>query len=103
MVLELKGFFEIFSGKPRHVEVKLKCKKSESASAVSIYLLEPKTCEYVLGVESPLGNFGYGISGATKLYFKSPTDPLVNGCSRAAPMGQPQILSIQKSLLSKRC
>jgi len=42
------------TGKPRHVEVKLKCKKSESASAVSIYLLEPKTCEYVLGVESPL-------------------------------------------------
>jgi hypothetical protein len=42
------------TGKPRHVEVKLKCKKSESPSAVSIYLLEPKTCEYVLGVESPL-------------------------------------------------
>ena len=38
----------------------MKCKKSESASAVSIYLLEPKTCEYVLGVESPLGNFDYG-------------------------------------------
>lgn len=42
------------TGKPRHVEVKLKCKKSDSPSAVSIYLLEPKTCEYVLGVESPL-------------------------------------------------
>ena len=36
------------------MEVKLKCKKSDSPSAVSIYLLEPKTCEYVLGVESPL-------------------------------------------------
>ena len=45
---------DLFTGKPRHVEVKLKCKKSESPSAVSIYLLEPKTCEYVLGVESPL-------------------------------------------------
>ena len=37
------GFFSI--GQPRHVEVKLKCKKSDSPSAVSIYLLEPKTCE----------------------------------------------------------
>ena len=46
-----------FSEKPRHVEVKLKCKPpkaSESPSAVSIYLLEPKTCEYVLGVESSI-------------------------------------------------
>lgn len=42
------------TGQPRHVEVKLKCKKSDSPSAVSIYLLEPKTCEYILGVESPL-------------------------------------------------
>jgi len=42
------------TGKPRHVEVKLKCKKSDSPSAVSLYLLEPKTCEYVLGIESPL-------------------------------------------------
>ena len=33
------------TGQPRHVEVKLKCKKSDSPSAVSIYLLEPKTCE----------------------------------------------------------
>ena len=46
--------YGFITGKPRHVEVKLKCKKSESPSAVSIYLLEPKTCEYVLGVESPL-------------------------------------------------
>ena len=82
--------------------MKLKCKKSESASAVSIYLLEPKTCEYVLGVESPLGNFGYGISGATKLYFKSPTNPLDNGCSRAAPMGQPQILSTYSKKFAKQ-
>ena len=40
--------------KPRQVEVKLKCKKSDSPSTVSLYLVEPKTCEYVLGVESPL-------------------------------------------------
>ncbi len=40
--------------KPRSVEVKLKCKKSDSPSTVSLYLLEPKTCEYILGVESPL-------------------------------------------------
>ena len=42
------------SGKPRQIEVKLKCKPSQSVSAVTLYLLEPKTCEYILGVESPL-------------------------------------------------
>jgi len=42
------------ANKKRRVEVKLKCKKSDSPSAVSLYLLEPKTCEYILGVESPL-------------------------------------------------
>ncbi|XP_071745467.1 endoplasmic reticulum lectin 1 [Lepeophtheirus salmonis] len=42
------------SGTKRHVEVKLKCKKTGSSSSVTIYLLEPATCEYVLGVESPL-------------------------------------------------
>ncbi len=31
--------------KPRTVEVKLKCKKAESPSTVSLYLLEPRTCE----------------------------------------------------------
>uniref|UniRef100_U5EP20 Endoplasmic reticulum lectin 1 n=1 Tax=Corethrella appendiculata TaxID=1370023 RepID=U5EP20_9DIPT len=39
---------------PRHVEVKLKCVESESESAVALYLLEPKQCEYVLHVESSL-------------------------------------------------
>ena len=34
--------------------MKLKCKRSDSPSTVSLYLLEPKTCEYVLGIESPL-------------------------------------------------
>ena len=33
------------TNKKRRVEVKLKCKKSDSPSAVSLYLLEPKTCE----------------------------------------------------------
>ncbi len=37
----------VHPGKPRTVEVKLKCKKSDSPSVVSLYLLEPKTCEYV--------------------------------------------------------
>jgi len=42
------------TGQPRQVEVKMKCKPAESPSTVSLYLLEPKVCEYVLGVESPL-------------------------------------------------
>ncbi|KAF0288671.1 Endoplasmic reticulum lectin 1 [Amphibalanus amphitrite] len=39
---------------PRSVEVKLKCKQSESPNAVSLYLLEPRPCQYILGVESPI-------------------------------------------------
>lgn len=43
------------SGKPRQVEVVLKClENAQSQSAVSLYLLEPTICNYVLGVESPL-------------------------------------------------
>jgi len=42
------------TGKPRQIEVKMKCKPADSPSTVSLYLLEPRTCEYVLGVESPL-------------------------------------------------
>lgn len=39
------------TGKPRHVEVKLKCKYTEGQSdTVSLYLLEPQTCGYILGV-----------------------------------------------------
>lgn len=36
--------------------MKLKCVEDHTASpsSVSLFLLEPKTCEYVLGVESPL-------------------------------------------------
>lgn len=44
------------TGIPRSVEVRLKCidPNSQTPSAVALYLLEPKTCEYVLGVESNL-------------------------------------------------
>ncbi|CAB0043885.1 unnamed protein product [Trichogramma brassicae] len=44
------------TGKPRQTEVKFKCvtNPAGSQSSVSLYLLEPNTCEYVLGVESPL-------------------------------------------------
>ncbi|GBP73555.1 Endoplasmic reticulum lectin 1 [Eumeta japonica] len=43
------------TGKPRQTEVKLKCLENSSSSAqVSLYLIEPKTCHYILGVESPL-------------------------------------------------
>ncbi|XP_015118553.1 endoplasmic reticulum lectin 1 isoform X2 [Diachasma alloeum] len=44
------------TGKLRQTEVRLKCVESTSASpsSVSLFLLEPKTCEYILGVESPL-------------------------------------------------
>ena len=47
-------FVLLITEKPRQVEVKLKCKRSDSPSTVSLYLLEPRTCEYVLGIESPL-------------------------------------------------
>jgi hypothetical protein len=37
------------------LQVKLKCLEGNSSpGAVALYLLEPKTCEYILGVESPL-------------------------------------------------
>ncbi|XP_052269325.1 endoplasmic reticulum lectin 1-like isoform X1 [Dreissena polymorpha] len=43
------------TNKPRFVEVKLKClKDAVQPHAVSIYLVEPSPCEYILGVESPL-------------------------------------------------
>ena len=41
------------TGKPRQVVVRLKCKPdAPSPHAVTIYLLEPSTCQYILGVES---------------------------------------------------
>lgn len=42
------------TGKARQTEVKLKCLENASLHTVSLYLLEPKYCEYILGVESPL-------------------------------------------------
>ncbi|XP_032665515.1 endoplasmic reticulum lectin 1 isoform X2 [Odontomachus brunneus] len=44
------------TGTSRQTEVKLKCVENHMASpsSVSLFLLEPKTCEYILGVESPL-------------------------------------------------
>jgi len=42
------------NSRPRSVEVKLKCKSDGDPHSVSIYLLEPETCEYIMGVESPL-------------------------------------------------
>lgn len=35
-------------------QVKLKCVESSSPGAVSLYLIEPHTCQYILGVESPM-------------------------------------------------
>lgn len=41
--------------KKRQTEVKLKCMDNFSSLAtVSMYLLEPKTCQYILVIESPL-------------------------------------------------
>uniref|UniRef100_A0A2K6SX53 Endoplasmic reticulum lectin n=1 Tax=Saimiri boliviensis boliviensis TaxID=39432 RepID=A0A2K6SX53_SAIBB len=35
--------------KPRQVTVKLKCKESDSPHAVTVYMLEPHSCQYILG------------------------------------------------------
>ncbi|KAH0622856.1 hypothetical protein JD844_025624 [Phrynosoma platyrhinos] len=40
--------------RPRQVTVKLKCKESDSPHAVTVYMLEPHSCQYILGVESPV-------------------------------------------------
>ncbi|XP_033638683.1 endoplasmic reticulum lectin 1-like [Asterias rubens] len=42
------------TGKHRVAQVKLKCKEDMQPTAVTIYLAEPKDCEYVLGVDSPI-------------------------------------------------
>lgn len=43
------------TGRKRQTEVVLKClENAPSRSTVSLYLLEPKVCSYILGVESPL-------------------------------------------------
>ncbi|XP_068744176.1 endoplasmic reticulum lectin 1-like [Montipora capricornis] len=48
------GEFCDITGKPRTVQVRLKCKESKHEQEVSLSLTEPKTCEYVLTVESPI-------------------------------------------------
>ncbi|XP_076990334.1 endoplasmic reticulum lectin 1 isoform X5 [Tamandua tetradactyla] len=40
--------------KPRQVTVKLKCKESDSPHAVTVYMLEPHSCQYILGNASAL-------------------------------------------------
>lgn len=43
------------TGEKRQTEVQLKClENSTSMSAVKLFLMEPKMCSYILGVESPL-------------------------------------------------
>lgn len=43
------------TGEKRQTVVKLKClENSPSSTKVSLYLMEPQTCKYILGVESPL-------------------------------------------------
>ncbi|RWS23527.1 endoplasmic reticulum lectin 1-like protein, partial [Leptotrombidium deliense] len=43
------------TGKPRQVEVKLKCRFVEGQpESIALFLSEPKPCDYVLGIESPL-------------------------------------------------
>lgn len=43
------------TGEKRQTEVQLKCmENSSSLTKVSLFLMEPKMCQYILGVESPL-------------------------------------------------
>jgi endoplasmic reticulum lectin 1 len=43
------------TGQQRQTEVILKClENAPSRTTVSLYLLEPKVCSYILGIESPL-------------------------------------------------
>ncbi|KAJ7321731.1 Endoplasmic reticulum lectin 1 [Desmophyllum pertusum] len=42
------------TGKPRTVQVRLKCKESSHLQEFALSLTEPSTCEYVLRVESPI-------------------------------------------------
>lgn len=42
------------TGKPRNVQVRLKCKESTHLQEVALSLTEPSACEYILRVESPI-------------------------------------------------
>uniref|UniRef100_A0A914VXM6 Endoplasmic reticulum lectin 1 n=1 Tax=Plectus sambesii TaxID=2011161 RepID=A0A914VXM6_9BILA len=53
--LYVNGDYCESSGLPRTVEVRLRCRESQgNQNAVTLYLLEPQVCEYVLGVESAM-------------------------------------------------
>jgi len=61
------------TGEPRIVEVKFKCVENPNPAAIALYLLEPKTCEYTLGVESSIlcpllqGSDDYGLFDSSKI------------------------------------
>jgi len=42
------------TGRPRNAQVKLKCMNDKSGQQIAIYMLEPKPCEYIVGIESPI-------------------------------------------------
>lgn len=73
------------TGKPRFVEVKLRCLRiKEKSFAVSLYLMEPLTCEYILTIESPwLCDF---VEGADMNGFSKPKEESV--INAAAPADQ---------------
>ncbi|KAL9923658.1 endoplasmic reticulum lectin 1 isoform 1-T1 [Glossina fuscipes fuscipes] len=49
-----KGSFCDHTGLPREINVKFICSSSIGSLPVSMYLLEPKTCQYILVFESPM-------------------------------------------------
>eukprot|EP00794_Sanderia_malayensis_P017816 gene17816-19594_t len=42
------------TGKPRNAQVKLKCMEGQTGQQISIYMVEPSPCEYIIGIESPI-------------------------------------------------
>ncbi|CAF1283694.1 unnamed protein product [Adineta steineri] len=66
------------TNQPRVVEVKLKCvTRKDNSQLVTMYLIEPQTCSYILGVENPLfcnlidNTDEYGIPDQEKLFAHS--------------------------------
>lgn len=49
-----KGSYCDHTGLPREINVKFTCTSSIGSLPVSMYLLEPKTCQYILVFESPM-------------------------------------------------
>lgn len=65
------------------LQVRLKCVRNPggSQSSVSLFLLEPKTCEYILGVESPMicdiikkADIDYGLIDDNNAFNVGPTE-----------------------------